>query len=640
MHAWEEWGEECFSRFNGQWALALWDRLERRLVLSRDRLGVRPLYYTFDNGRLIFASEVKAIFADPSVRASLRPDRPGRDPHLLVHGRPEDRVCRDRAARARLRRDVRQCRLPQGALLDADVPARGQEPPQDSTASAEELRDKLIEAIRLRFLRSDVPVAAYLSGGIDSSVTAAMMNKYTDVPLNTFSLRFADAEFDEGGYQQQMVAKLGAEHHEVVISGSDIAEVFPEVVWHAEAPVLRSAPAPMFLLSRLVRENGYKVVVTGEGADEVLGGYDLFREARVRMFWARGADSTKRARAAELLYPWMARSPGQTPAFARSFFGRNLDPSDPAISHRPRWDSTSAVKGMLAAEWQHAANTVSGDQLVGLMPAESSDWDPLSRAQWLEMSTLLPGYILASQGDRMLMGNSVEGRFPFLDRNVVEFAEQLPARHKLFGLREKYLLMRAFEGLVPQAILDRPKQPYRAPDAAAFFSGSAPSWVGEVTAPEAILEAGIFDPRRVAGLVEKCVRTGGRNMGNTDSMRVLAVLSTQLAHQQLIAQRGPRLAEPDELDVDRSHRPGRRREQDQLMTTSEPFGTHSLAIDAEAEVARIRGHADRLPAQIAAARSDRRRVRRHRLERGGRCLRRRAGEGSRVRAPPAGERVG
>ena len=195
------------------------------------------------------------------------------------------------------------------------------------------------------------------------------MNKYTDVPLNTFSLRFADAEFDEGGYQQQMVAKLGAEHHEVVISGSDIAEVFPEVVWHAEAPILRSAPAPMFLLSRLVRENGYKVVVTGEGADEVLGGYDLFREARVRMFWARGADSTKRARAAELLYPWMARSPGQTPAFARSFFGRNLDPSDPAISHRPRWDSTSAVKGMLAAEWQQAANTVSGDQLVGRMPA-------------------------------------------------------------------------------------------------------------------------------------------------------------------------------------------------------------------------------------------------------------------------------
>ena len=125
VHAWEEWGEDCFSRFNGQWALALWDRLERRLVLSRDRLGVRPLYYTFDNGRLIFASEVKAIFADPSVRASLRSDRPGRDPHVLVHGRPADRVCRDRAARAWLRRDVRQCRLPQGALLDADVPATG-----------------------------------------------------------------------------------------------------------------------------------------------------------------------------------------------------------------------------------------------------------------------------------------------------------------------------------------------------------------------------------------------------------------------------------------------------------------------------------------------------------------------------------
>ena len=169
------------------------------------------------------------------------------------------------------------------------------------------------------------------------------------------------------------------------------------------------------------------------------------------------------------------------------------------------------------------------------MPAGSESWDPLARAQWLEMTTLLPGYILASQGDRMLMANSVEGRFPFLDRDVVELANGLPARHKLCGLDEKHLLKRAFADLVPEEILHRPKQPYRAPDAASFFSGEQPEWLREVTSPAAIEAAGVFDPGQVAGLFAKCMRTGGARMGNTDNMRALAVLSTQLVHQQFIA---------------------------------------------------------------------------------------------------------
>jgi asparagine synthase (glutamine-hydrolysing) len=300
--------------------------------------------------------------------------------------------------------------------------------------------------------------------------------------------------------------------------------------------VLRAAPAPLFLLSRLVRDSGYKVVVTGEGADEVLGGYDIFREARVRLFWSRGPDSAKRARAAELLYPWMARSPGRAPAFARSFFGQNLDPHDPALSHRPRWDSTGALRALLTDDARAALAGSGAADVVAAMPPSHAGWDPLSRAQWLEMTTLLPGYILSSQGDRMLMANSVEGRFPFLDRDVVELANALPARHKLLGLEEKYLLKKAFADVVPEEILHRPKQPYRAPDAASFFfSGAVPDWVEEVTSPEAIAACGVFDPARVAGLFAKCARTRGANMGNTDNMRVLAVVSTQLIHQQFIA---------------------------------------------------------------------------------------------------------
>jgi asparagine synthase (glutamine-hydrolysing) len=535
VHAWEQWGPDCFDRFNGQWALALWDTREQRLVLSRDRMGVRPLYYTRTPQSLVFASEVKSLFADPRVGRQFDPA--GLDETLTYWSPMAPRTVFE---------GIEQ--LPPGhfAVLDRagwrtapywsiDFPQRGREASQDVEENARELRDRVIEATRLRFLRSDVPVGAYLSGGIDSSVTAAVIARYTDAPLRTFSLRFSDAEFDEGQYQKQMSATLGTQHEDIVVSPADVAAVFPQVIRHAETPILRAAPAPLFLLSKLVADNGYKVVVTGEGADEVLAGYDVFREARVRLFWSRNPTSAKRSAAAELLYPWMARSPGSMPAFARSFFGRNLDPEDPALSHRPRWDSTSVLKSMLSGDIRAAIDASPPTDVVSLMPASSRDWDPLSRGQWLEMSTLLAGYILASQGDRMLMANSVEGRFPFLDRDVVEFANGLPARHKLFGLDEKFLLKKAFSDLVPEDILSRPKQPYRAPDAASFFAGGSPEWLAEVTSTGAVRDAGVFDPAQVSGLLGKCVRTGGDRMSNTDNMRALAIVSTQLIHHHFIA---------------------------------------------------------------------------------------------------------
>ncbi|HEY6793295.1 MAG TPA: asparagine synthase (glutamine-hydrolyzing) [Kineosporiaceae bacterium] len=539
VHAWEQWGPACFTRFNGQWALALWDRRARRLVLSRDRLGVRPLYYTWAGGRLLFASEVKALFADPSVERALDPT-----------GLDQTFTYWSTVAPTTVFRGVSQ--LPPGhlAVLDEggfrtqryweiEFPEAGREPVQDVAENAAALRERLVEAARLRFVRSDVPVGAYLSGGVDSAVTASVISRYTQAPLHTFSLRFADAEFDEGGFQRRMVQALGTQHQEVVVRAADVAAVFPEVIAHTETPVLRAAPAPLFLLSRLVRDSGYKVVVTGEGADEVLAGYDLFREARVRRFWARDPGSALRGRAAELLYPWMARSPGKAPAFARSFFGRNLDPADPALSHRPRWDSTAVIKSLLTPDLQaELADRPDGDDVIAAMPAASKDWDPLSRDQWLEMTTLLAGYILSSQGDRMLMAHSVEGRFPFLDAGVVELANRLPARHKLLGLEEKYLLKRAFADVVPAEIRHRPKQPYRAPDAGSFFAGSgagaAPEWLREVTSSRAVASAGVFQPALVAGLLAKGERTRGERMSNTDNMRLVAVLSTQLVHELFI----------------------------------------------------------------------------------------------------------
>ncbi|MBC7278368.1 asparagine synthase (glutamine-hydrolyzing) [Nocardioides sp.] len=550
VHAWEEWGPGSFERFNGQWALAIWDRRTGSLVLSRDPFGVRPLFYTRAGGQLLFASEVKALYASPDVPRELDPA-----------GLAQALTLWSAVAPRTVFRDVAQ--VPPGSYLSfrdgveverrywaPSFPPAGAEELTDLEANAEALRTALTAATRLRFERSDVPVAAYLSGGIDSAVTAATIAagramSGASAPLHTFSLRFAEAEFDEGGFQALMAERLGTVHHDVVVGERDIAEVFPQVVRHAETPLLRTAPAPMFLLSRLVREAGFKVVVTGEGADEVLGGYDIFREAKIRDLWLR--DPSAAEAAVGQLYPWMHRSPNQAPAFARHFFSRNLAADDLAMSHRPRWDSTAVLTSMLRPELRSLGGAAEG--VVAAMPAAAASWDPVARAQWLEMTTLLPGYILASQGDRMLMGNSVEGRFPFLDPHVAELAGRIPAEHKIWGMDEKHLLKRAFADLVPDQILHRPKQPYRAPDAASFFAGGTPDWVFDVTSSTALEAAGVFRPELVQRLLEKAARTGGRGLGNTDNMRLVAVLSTQLLHSELLTASTSSAAPPVPLTV-------------------------------------------------------------------------------------------
>jgi len=536
IHAWEQWGPGCFEKFNGQWAIALWDSEKSELILSRDPAGILPLYYAVAGKRLLFASEMKAILADPDASKGFEPEGLGEIFTFWCTVAPRTPYRGISELEPGHWASYTNGRMVKKPYWSPDFPPAGKEAIQDIVENGKRLREGLVEATRLRFLRSDVPVGAYLSGGIDSSVTAAIITSYTGVPLRTFSLRFSDTEFDEGPYQQEMARRLGTEHLSLEVSASDIAGVFPDTIWHGELPIMRSGPAPLFLLSRLVRESGYKVVVTGEGSDEILAGYDIFREAKVRMFMASNPGSTKRARAVELLYPWMARSPAQAPSFARAFFGKNLDAGDPALSHRPRWDATRAIQLMLQPGLRQLLASTRPDQdLIARMPAGHKQWDTVSRAQWLEFTTLLPGYILSAQGDRMLMGNSVEGRFPFLDRAVMDLANSFPACHKLLALDEKHILKREFADLVPESILRRPKQPYRAPDASNFFKGPVPEWLPDLVSKRALQEAGIFDANAVTSLFVKCAAVGGDHMSNTDNMRVMAIVSTQLAHAHFVA---------------------------------------------------------------------------------------------------------
>lgn len=540
VHAFEEWGDEAFGRFNGQFAVALWDRKARRLTLARDPLGVRPLHYAEHDGRLWFASEVKAIFAGtPGFPRRLDPLGIDQTFHfwtVVAPATPFSGVfelppghIRTYDATGVTERSFWQPRFP----TPEDPGFRGSLP-----EATEAVREALERATSLRMLRADVPVGSYLSGGLDSSLVAALgWRAKGGERFKTFSLRFADAEYDETPFQRLMVDWLGSDHSEVVVSREDIAAAFPAVVFHAERPMLRTAPAPLFLLSGLVRRGGIKVVLTGEGADEMFAGYDLFREAKVRRFWAREPASTARPRLLEKLYPYLARSPVSQQAMARQFFGRELERwREPGFGHAPRWRSASALRRLFTPAWQDARTQadVVADLLADL-PREFPLWSFLAQDQYLEIRTLLSGYLLATQGDRMLMGHSVEGRFPFLDAEVVALANSLPHHFKLRVLDEKHILKQVAGEAVPPEILSRPKQPYRAPDAWSFTGAEAREWVDEVLSPRAVGEAGVFDPVQVGRLWNKCLsRPADQQFSQADNMALVGVLSTQLLHRQLL----------------------------------------------------------------------------------------------------------
>ncbi len=559
IHAYRAWGEAAFERMNGQWAVAIWDSLAGRLVLSRDRFGICPLHFCEHAGRLYFASEVKAIFAaeaavprafDPAgidqtftlwtvvppqgVFQGVSELKPG---HVRIY---ENGTVRERAFWKPCYPDASGSHHEFAGSLDDAV---------------DKVRDALQTATSLRIEQADVPVGCYLSGGLDSSLVAMLGRGIAGNRFQTFSLRFDDAEYDETRYQRLVAGATGSEHHEVVVSRSDIADIFPEVIYHTERPILRTAPAPLLLLSRLVRKHGIKVVLTGEGADEMFAGYDLFREGKVRRFWGRQPESTRRARLLERLYPYLTRSPVHQQAMARQFFGRDIQAYDgPGFAHDTRWRTTSAVKRLFSTDMRaetEQRNTVS--ELLARLPAEFSGWAPLAQDQYLEVQTLMSGYLLSSQGDRMLMANSIEGRFPFLDDDVVELANSLPAEYKLRVLDEKHVLKRVAKPILPPEVVARKKQPYRAPNALCFIADDAPAYVREALSETAVREANVFDPKSVARLLGKCqARTVDGDLSNSDNMALVGVLSTQLLHQQFIATR-PGTTRKIELSVDVDH---------------------------------------------------------------------------------------
>lgn len=539
LHLYERMGPDCLSRLNGDFAFAIWDAQEQRLMIARDRMGVRPLFHTTVGGTLYFASEVKALLRVPGVKARMdllaldeiftlwAPIAPRTAFRDIFELEPAHSLTADRNGVTI--RPYWTLQYP-----DADAPAQH----TDARAAAEELRSLLTDATRIR-MRADVPVGSYLSGGLDSSVVSALAAPMAAEGLSTFSVTFGSEEHDESAFQLQMAEALGTRHHAVSCGDGDIADSFPEVIRFTERPVLRTAPAPLYQLSGLVREKGLKVVLTGEGADEVFAGYDIFKEARVRRFCARQPGSRIRPHLFRKLYPYLPGLRQQSAEYLAAFFGAGGERTDdPLFSHRPRLRGTAAAKLFFSGDLRRElADYDAAAELAARLPHDFGRWHPLHQAQYIESRFLLPGYILSSQGDRMAMAHGIEGRFPFLDHRLVEFATRLPPEMKLKGLVEKHILREATKDLLPSAIGSRTKQPYRAPDSQSFVGGNERGYVRDAFSKKKLEASGLFSPDAAGKLFEKCRARPAS--GYRDNVAFVGILSTQLWQETFSKTRTP-----------------------------------------------------------------------------------------------------
>jgi asparagine synthase (glutamine-hydrolysing) len=517
----EKYGIDFISLLNGQFAIALYDINQKKTFLIRDRVGIAPLFYSNNQGTVYFASEVKSLLASGRIPSSINTATFFDFIHLWSALSPDT-----------LYQNISQ--VPPGYYVE--ISASGIQSrqywdynyQQDSSLSladsVEQLDVLMQDAVKIR-LRSDVPVAAYLSGGLDSTIILSYLMRQ-NVSLETFSLTFSDESLNEEKYQSEVSQYFSTRHHSYRANYHVIAENFEKTIWHTESPLFRTSPTPMMLLSSEVKAKDYKVVLTGEGADEMFGGYDIFKEAKIREFWSRNPESKWRPSLLKKLYPYLDFNKISSPAYLKNTFGDKLDQTNSLLyAFFTRANITSAVSQFMQPEVKAELNLDLEQRVKDHLPESAQTLGVFNTAQYVEAKTIMPGYILSSQGDRMLMANSIEGRYPFLDHRVIEFAGHLKNRYKMNGLNEKYILKQLVKNKIPDSVLKRPKQPYRAPDINALLQ-SKDNQLLDYLSSEHIKNNGLFDSSKVTRLVNKAV--SGRAKSVKDNMLFTTILSSQI----------------------------------------------------------------------------------------------------------------
>ena len=531
IHLYEEKGIDFLQELNGQFAFAIWDSKKREMFLARDRIGIRPLHYTVSNNQIFFSSEIKSIFTQKSIKRNIDPSTldqifsywtplPGETIFEGIKEVPPGSYLKISSGELSLKKYWSYPYSSEKEQLDLSL-----------SNITEEIKSLLYDSIKLR-LRADVPVGAYLSGGLDSSIIASVVNSSFDNHLNTFGIRFEDKEFDEGDYQKEMINQLKTNHFEIVANNKEIGSNFPNVLWNIEKPVLRTAPVPLYLLSNLVHQKGLKVVLTGEGADEIFGGYNIFREAKARSFWARNPSSEIRPLLLGKLYPYILNDTKLRPML-KAFFGVGIDkPEFSYFSHQIRWQNTRKLTNFLSNDFSNNSEQNFYDRFNSFLPENFNNRDSLSKSQYLEITSFLSNYLLSSQGDRVAMAHSVEIRFPYLDHRLIDFMAKIPSRLKIFGMNEKFLLKKSYRDTLPKNIVTRSKHPYRAPIKQSLLSEKNSKIFEKYCSTETIKNVGIFDEIKTEKLFKKLSKF--ENSNEWDNMALTGIFSTQVIYDKFV----------------------------------------------------------------------------------------------------------
>jgi len=532
LHLYEEFGAHCLHRLRGEFALVLWDAESRTLFAARDRFGIKPLFYAMHQGTLYLASEVKALFA-AGVPARW-------DNESVYHsggfGGHQMRT---------LFEGVYQ--VPPGHYLiatekhiqlsrywDFDYPRADHSGPVRSDAEyVEEFRQALDEAVRIR-LRADVPVGCYLSGGIDSCAVLGLAARHRQGPIRAFTLTFDRPEYNEGGIAEEMAGKAKADFFPVPIRQDELADNFSDAILQSETLCVNAHGVAKYLLSRAVRKAGYKVVLTGEGSDEILGGYLHFRR-----------DATVNGK---------GNPSGAGPAFLGRL-GRFSPPSPSALPHNGNGQDLERVRHLLGfvPGWMETASALSGKMHMLLaadflqafkghdgsrsffndidVRGQLAGRDPLHQSLYLWAKTRLPNYILTMLGDRMEMAHSIEGRVPFLDHRLVEVMRAQPVTQKIRGTTQKYVLREAVRDVLTETAYRRPKHPFLSPPLTLNPQGRFGVLVQEMLRGSVLASMPFFNQKKVVEVLDS-LHTVDESSRVANDQALMMILSACVLHDR------------------------------------------------------------------------------------------------------------
>lgn len=518
VHAYEEYGDECVKHFNGMFALALWDSRRCRLLLARDQMGIKPLYYWKGRDKLVFGSELKSLTAHPDVPRRI--NLAAIDLFLSLEYIPSPMTIHE---------DV--FKLPPGHILVMedgrtkisqfwDVPV--QPVGEDEDECAETLSGLMREAVRMRLI-SDVPLGAFLSGGIDSSAVVGYMSQFSSKPVQTFSIGFEDATYNELPYADAVARHFGTDHRSEVLN-PDVASLAESLVQHHDEPFADTSIFPTYLVSKLARQH-VKVALSGDGGDELFAGYDTYLAERLSRYYGKLPEVVRRnvmPAFANMIPPRPAKK-GTINKVKRMIEGASMDP---ALQHT-RWMiflNEWEKDALYRSDMKNALQRRSTASFFEGHFQKARSFDSLAQQQYVDLKTYLADNIL-TKVDRMSMAVSLEARVPLLDHRIAEFALNLPAHMKLSHSRTKIILRRALKRLVPDLVLEKPKQGFSIPMKHWLGSSLKPMMM-DLLSEHTVQQRGYFNPQVVSAWIQE--HLDGRV---NHAHRLWALMVLELWHQ-------------------------------------------------------------------------------------------------------------